>query len=89
MWSKSFAAIFLAPPLSVALVGLLALLSNHQQRDTLPILLLYFPVWMTVMAMAYMFKTGLRAWLWMGGATVAGFALIHGLKLAGLIRVAA
>ncbi|NHZ89927.1 hypothetical protein F2P45_13020 [Massilia sp. CCM 8733] len=89
MWGKSFAAIFLAPPLGVALVGLLALLSGNQQRDTLPILLMFFPAWVGAMALAYHFKTALRAWLWMGGATLAGFGLIHGLKAAGLLRVAA
>lgn len=89
MWAKSFAAVLLAPPLAVALVGLAALLSPDQGRDTLPVLLMFFPVWMTLMALTYLFRTGLRAWLWMGAATVAGFALLHVLKAAGIVGVAA
>lgn len=89
MWGKSFAAALLAPLLAVALVGLAALLSSNQQRDTLPALLLFFPVWVALMAAAFHFKSGLRAWLWMGGATLAGFGLLIALKASGLVRIAA
>ena len=89
MWGKSFAAALLAPPLAVALVGLAALMSSNQQRDTLPALLMFFPVWVALMASAFLFKSGLRAWLWMGGATVLGFGLLYALKASGLVRIAA
>ncbi|MES2259422.1 MAG: hypothetical protein V4724_12915 [Pseudomonadota bacterium] len=89
MLGKSFAAVLLAPLLAVALVGLAALLSGNQQRDTLPALLMFFPAWVGAMALAFLFRNGLRAWLWMGGATLLGFGLMYGLKASGLARIAA
>jgi hypothetical protein len=46
-------------------------------------------VWIAVMTGTFLFRTGLRAWLWMGGLTVAGYAALHFLKASGLIRIAA
>lgn len=89
MWGKSTAAVFLGLPLSVLVVGLAALLSSDQATTTLPWLMLFFLVWIAVMTIAFLFKTGLRAWLWMGGLTVAGYAVLHFLKASGLIRIAA
>ncbi|NYE58969.1 hypothetical protein FHW58_000121 [Duganella sp. 1224] len=89
MWGKSTAAAFLGLPLSVLLVGVAALLSGDQASTTLPWLLLFFLVWIAVMTCAFLFKTGLRAWLWMGGLTLAGYAALHVLKASGLVRIAA
>jgi hypothetical protein len=89
MLGKSTAAAVLGLPLSVLIVGFAALLSQDQASTTLPWLLLFFLVWIAVMTGAFLFKTGLRAWLWMGGATVIGFAALHFLKASGLIRIAA
>lgn len=89
MLGKSTAAAVLGLPLSVLLVGLAALLSGDQASTTLPWLLVFFLVWIGVMTGAFLFKTGLRAWLWMGGATVIGFTVLHLLKAGGLIRIGA
>lgn len=89
MWGKSTAAFFLGLPLAVAVVGLCALASGDQARTTLPWLLAFFPVWIAVMTLAFLFRSGLRAWLWMGGATLLAYAALHGAKLAGLLKVGA
>lgn len=89
MWGKSTAAAFLGLPLSVLIVGLAALLSSDQATTTLPWLMVFFLVWIAVMTGAFLFKTGLRAWLWMGGLTLAGYVALHFLKASGLIRIAA
>jgi outer membrane receptor protein involved in Fe transport len=89
MLGKSTAAAILGLPLAVLLVGFAALLSGDQASTTLPWLLLFFLVWIGVMTGAFLFKTGLRAWLWMGGVTVIGFAALHFLKASGLLRIAA
>lgn len=89
MLGKSTAAAILGLPLAVLLVGFAALLSGDQASTTLPWLLLFFLVWVGVMTGAFLFKTGLRAWLWMGGVTVIGFASLHFLKASGLLRIAA
>ncbi|MYM26995.1 hypothetical protein GTP58_01495 [Duganella sp. CY15W] len=89
MLGKSTAAAFLGLPLAVLMVGFAALLSHDQVNTTLPWLLLFFLVWIATMTAAFLFKTGLRAWLWMGGVTIAGYAALHFLKASGLIRIAA
>lgn len=89
MWGKSTAAVFLGLPLSVLVVGFFALLSRDQANSTLSWLLLFFLVWIGVMTGAFLFRSGLRAWLWMGGLTMAGYTLLHFLKASGLLRVGA
>lgn len=88
MWGKSTAAALLGLPLAVIVVGLCALLSHDQARTTLPWLLIFFPVWIGAMSIAFLFHTGARAWLWMGGATLLGYAALHWLKATGIIGVA-
>jgi hypothetical protein len=90
MWGKSFAAALLGLPLTVGIIGLLALLGpGDPHRTTLPWLLLSFPVWIGVMSWAFVFRSGLRAWLWMGGATLLCFGLIQLAKLLGWAEVPA
>jgi len=37
------------------------------------------PVWLAVLSCCYLFRNALRAWLWLGGVSIAGFALFTGL----------
>ncbi len=84
MLGKSFAAALLGLPLTVGIVGLIVLLwPGELQRIALPWLLLSFPVWIGVMSLAFLAKSGWRAWLWMGGATLLCFGLIHVAKALG------
>jgi hypothetical protein len=89
MWGKSTAAVFLGLPLAVLVVGFAALLSGDQAATTLPWLLLFFLFWVAAMTAAFLFPSGRRAWLWMGGATLLGYAALHLLKAAGLVGVMA
>lgn len=88
MWGKSTAALFLGLPLAVNVVGICALLSQDQARTTLPWLLMFVLFWIGAMTIAFLFRTGLRAWLWMGGATLLGYAVLHLSKAGGLLRIA-
>ena len=84
MWAKSLAAALLGLPLTVAIIGLVALLwPGDITRTTLPWLLLAFPVWIAVMSLAFLARSGRRAWLWMGGATLLCFGLIQLAKVLG------
>ncbi|MFT4257402.1 MAG: hypothetical protein QM599_10655 [Pseudoxanthomonas sp.] len=84
MWAKSLAAALLGLPLTVGLIGLVVLLwPGRLEVVTLPWLLMSFPLWVAVMSLAFLAKTGLRAWLWMGGATLLCFGLIHLAKALG------
>ncbi len=90
MWARWLAAVLLGFPLTVGLIGLIALSwPGDVEIVTLPWLLLSFPVWIGAMSLAFVAKTALRAWLWMGGMTLASFALLHLFKTLGWIGVAA
>ena len=39
------------------------------------------PVWLGVFGCVYFFASGLRAWLWLGGATVLAFGVLTGLRI--------
>lgn len=89
MWAKALAAALLGLPLTAAVIGLLALSWPGQpERVTLPWLLLAFPLWIGLMSLAFAARSGVRAWLWMGGATVLGYGMLQTLKLLGWIAVA-
>lgn len=84
MWARSLAAALLGLPLTVGIIGLLVLLwPGELTRITMPWLLMAFPMWIGAMSLAFVAKTGLRAWLWMGGGTLLCFGLIHLVKLMG------
>lgn len=88
--ARSWAAALLGLPLTIGLVGLIALAwPGRQEITALPWMLMVFPVWIGVMSLAFVFSSGRRAWLWLGGATLFCFALLHGLKAIGWIAVAA
>lgn len=84
MWARWLAALLLGLPLAVGAIGLLAVHApGDPHRTTLAWLLLVFPAWMAAMTIAFAARTPLRAWLWMGGATLACHCLIHATRLAG------
>lgn len=88
--SKSWAAALLGLPLTIGLVGLLAVAwPGRQDITALPWMLTAFPVWIGVMSLAFVFTTSRRAWLWLGTATLLCFALLYGLKAIGWIAVTA
>lgn len=80
MLAKALAALLLGMPLAVAMVGVAVYLSGPHALTTLPLLLLFFPVWIAVMVSAFACRSGVRAWLWLGGATVAAHGLLLLLK---------
>jgi hypothetical protein len=50
-------------------------------------LLLMFPLWIGAMSLAFVFRSGARAWLWLGLATLLCHGLLYALKAAGLVQV--
>jgi hypothetical protein len=90
MWGKSLAAALLGLPLTAAFIGLVTLSwPGRSEVVTLPWMLMAFPLWIGIMATVFAARSGLRAWAWMGGLTVLGYALLHGLKWLGWIQVVA
>jgi len=79
-WAKTLAGLLLGFGLAMALVGLLAYLgpggiSAADGRFTTLRFLMPF-AWITVFSLCYLFRTGLVAWLWLGGANLAAFGLL-------------
>lgn len=90
MWGKSLAAIFLAFPAAVAITGLAALLGpGSLQTRTLPILLLFFPLWVTVISLTFLARSGWRAALWLVLICLLGFGALHVIKTMGWVALTA
>lgn len=84
MIARCLAGTLLGFPLAALLLALsLYVLPNHGDAFLIPALILFFPLWTAFMAGAYMFRNGLRAWLVMGTANVAVFAVLWLLRLPG------
>lgn len=78
MWSKSLVAILLALPAAIAITGVLALFSpGSLQVRTLPALMMFLPIWVATICVAFVFQNGARAAFWLGVVCVVGFGLIH------------
>lgn len=88
MWARSLAAVLLGLPLTVGLIGLLALaMPGPLSASSLPLLLLAFPVWVACLSLPFACERAGQAWAWMGGLTLLSFGLLHGLKWLGWIAV--
>lgn len=84
MIARCLAGTLLGFPLAALLLALLLhLLPGHGEAFLIPALILFFPLWTALMASAYMFRNGLRAWLVMGGANVVVFGALWLLRLPG------
>lgn len=84
MLAKSLAAALLGLPLTAGIIGFVVLLwPGELTQVTMPWLLMAFPLWIGVMSLAFLAKSGWRAWAWMGGGTVVFFALIHAIRVLG------
>jgi hypothetical protein len=41
-----------------------------------PSMVAFIPLWMLAALWAFAFRTGLRAWVWLGASAATGFALL-------------
>ena len=74
MITRCLAGTLLGFTLSALLIALvLHLLPNHGEAFLIPGLILFFPLWTAIMAGAYLFRSGMRAWLVLGGANALAF----------------
>lgn len=78
-WSKTFAGAFLGGTLALALAGLFAWIGPggiDAPEKAQFVMWMMAPVWMAVLSTVYLFRTGLRAILWLGGANLAAYGLL-------------
>lgn len=82
--SKSLAGALLGFALAMGASALLAALTADIPLATRSQLAMWLvpPVWLGVLSAVYFFASGLRAWMWLGGACLALYA---GLFLAGAL----
>ncbi|WP_243042525.1 hypothetical protein [Dyella sedimenti] len=74
MIARCLAGTLLGFPLAAALLALaLQWLPDHGAALLIPALILFFPLWIGLMAGAYLFRSGPRAWLVLGAANAAAF----------------
>ena len=72
-WSKSIAGVLLGFTLAVALSGLFTWIGPggptavNKFQFTMWIVA---PLWLGVVSFCFLFRSGLRAWLWLGGANL-------------------
>ena len=81
MWGRATAGIvpgFFVPAAGIGLVSWL--LPGPWQGTLVGGVLAFFPVWMGVMALAFAFRNGKRAWLAYVGAAGVGLLLLWGLR---------
>lgn len=79
-WSKTLAGTLLGFTLAVALSGLFAWIGpggpaamNKYQFN----MWLVPPLWLAVVSFCFLFRSGLRAWLWLGGANLLAHAGLY------------
>lgn len=82
-WSKTLAGGVLGATLALALAGLFAWLGpGGVSAAEKPQFVMWSiaPLWLSAFAAVYLFRSGGRALLWMGGANLAAYALLFWVK---------
>lgn len=81
MWARAAAGTLPGFFLAAALTGLICWLPpGPWQRMLVPGLLVFAPIWMATIALAFAFGTGKRAWAWLSVMALLGFCLLWALR---------
>jgi hypothetical protein len=78
-WTKTLAGALLGLSLALALAGLFAWLGPGgiaAPQKSQFVMWMIAPIWMLIFGLVYLFRTGLRAVLWLGGANVLAYAAL-------------
>ncbi|MTJ83602.1 MAG: hypothetical protein F8N37_21660 [Telmatospirillum sp.] len=78
--SKSLAGVLLGYGLALSLAGLVAKLAPPGPALTQLVMWLVAPLWLSTLAATFLFRSGLRAWIWLGGANLLASALMASLS---------
>ncbi|MBK88057.1 MAG: hypothetical protein CMQ44_04305 [Gammaproteobacteria bacterium] len=84
MLIRSLIAVVLSIPATFAIVGLVLVLTPQTTNIILPVLLLVFPVWVTLTVCSYLIAESRRVAVGLLVIAALGFALIALLRTAGL-----
>lgn len=81
MLAKALAGIVLGLPLSLVVISLaIWIWPGSSEAVVMPFYMAFFPLWVAVMAVTYLFRSGVRAWTWLAVANVGGFAALFAVK---------
>ena len=81
MAAKHWAALLFGLPLTIALIGILALLfPGSEQQAVLPWLLFTFPVWILLMALMYLSRSNKQLWLILAVLILLSYSLLWLIK---------
>jgi hypothetical protein len=80
--SKTLAGVLLGLTLAMAISGVFSQLMLDMPLPTRGQLMMWMvpPIWLGVASGVYFFASGLRAWLWLGGANLIAYGLMFGLR---------
>ncbi|MDP5239639.1 hypothetical protein Q9Q94_08865 [Uliginosibacterium sp. 31-16] len=80
---KSLAGALLGLTLAFACSGLFALVASGLAPSARAQLMMWLvvPVWLSVFSGCYFFTSGLRAWLWLGGANLLAWGVLGAARL--------
>ncbi|MFA5495925.1 MAG: hypothetical protein WC247_14240 [Porticoccaceae bacterium] len=79
-WSKTLAGVLAGFALAFALSGLFAFLTagGPAAPNKFQVTMWFVaPAWMAALSLCFLFRSGLRAWLWLGGANVVAWAALY------------
>jgi hypothetical protein len=82
--SKSLAGLLLGFAFAIALAGLFAHLGPEglEGRNKYQLVMwLIAPIWLGVLSLVFLFRSGLRAWLWLGGASLVAHGGLYACRL--------
>ncbi|MGH8075160.1 MAG: hypothetical protein ACREO4_14015 [Lysobacter sp.] len=86
MWGRATAGALPGFVLAASLVALLGRLWPGPWQATLvPGMVAFFPLWIGMAAVAFRFRSGLRAWAWIGGSALATLAVLWLLQATGWV----
>ncbi|WP_314107118.1 hypothetical protein [uncultured Stenotrophomonas sp.] len=77
MWARALAGLLAGFFVAAAAAGLITWVpSGPWQAVIVPSMVAFIPLWMLAALWAFSFRTGLRAWLWLGATAASGFGLL-------------
>ncbi|MEG2805814.1 hypothetical protein [Stenotrophomonas sp.] len=77
MWARVLAGLVAGFFVAAAATGWVAWLPpGPWQSAIVPSLIAFIPLWMLAALWAFAFRTGVRAWAWLGATALAGFAVL-------------
>lgn len=87
MWTRSIVNILLSFPAATAVMGIILAVTPANDERVLPLLLLFYPLWVAVASGAFLFRRASTSALFLVAISAVGFGSIELLKVMGVSGV--